>query len=310
MENNKGQPVSGSALAKELGLSRTAVWKAINSLREEGHRINAVAGSGYVLDDKSDLLTAEGILPYLKEPVPLRIYDTLESTNKTAASLAMDGGEEWTTVIAGHQTMGKGRRGKSFYSPPNTGLYLSIIIQPNFDVSKAVLITTAASVAVAKAIEEVCDADPKIKWVNDIYIDGKKVCGILTEALTDFESGRISHVILGIGINCFTTEFPGDAGDHPGSIMGDFSKNQLAAAVINRVQEVLEDPEERSFMDYYRNHSMVIGKDIQVHKAGSDLPLPGRAMSIDRDGGLEVLYQDGTTEILRTGEITIRLSEK
>lgn len=309
LESNKGSFVSGDRLAGNLGLSRTAVWKAINGLRKEGHKIKAHSGKGYILDDTSDLLTAEGILPYLSRPVPVLVYDSVESTNKTASGLAMDGCAEWTTVIAGEQTMGKGRLGRTFYSPPHTGLYLSMVIQPRFDVTKAVLITTAASVAVAKAIEKVCGVTPMIKWVNDLYLNGKKVCGILTEALTDFESGRISHVILGIGINCFTTDFPQEAGDHPGSIMGDFSKNQLAGTVIQNVRTILADPEDRRFMDYYRDHSMVIGKDILVHKAGRDAPLPGKATKIDRDGGLKVLYEDGTTETLRTGEITIRLKD-
>lgn len=309
LENNKGEPISGSKLAKVLNLSRTAVWKAINNLREDGHKIDALPGKGYVLDSGSDLLTAEGILPYLKEPIPLLVYDKLESTNKTAAALAMEGCEAWTTVLAGQQTMGKGRRGKTFYSPPDTGLYLSMVIEPDFDISKAVLVTTAASVAVSKAIEEVCGATPKIKWVNDIFIDDKKVCGILTEALTDFESGQISHLILGIGINCFTTEFPEEAGEYPGSIMGSFSKNQLAATVIRHVRSLLERPEERNFIEYYREHSMVIGKNIMVHKAGIDRPIPARATGIDDDGGLNIVYEDRKEETLRTGEITIRMRE-
>ncbi|MEG0662332.1 MAG: biotin--[acetyl-CoA-carboxylase] ligase [Anaerovoracaceae bacterium] len=311
LEENKGAAISGESLAETLGVSRTAVWKAINSLRKEGYQIEADSGKGYTLSAQSDFLSKEGILPYLNTPVPILVYDSLESTNKTATALAMEGGAYQTTILAGTQTKGRGRLGRSFYSPEGTGIYMSMILEPSFDLRKAVLITAAASVAVAKAMEKVCQVKPEIKWVNDVYVNQKKVCGILTEAVSNVETGQITHLILGIGINCFTEHFPEEAGEYAGSIQGEFSKNQLAAQVINEVLAVMETLEERSFIGYYRQHSMILGKPIKAFRLGREGSRNGTAVAIDDNGALVIEYDDdGTTEVLSSGEISIRLGDK
>ncbi|MGI6721223.1 MAG: biotin--[acetyl-CoA-carboxylase] ligase [Anaerovoracaceae bacterium] len=307
LEENKGRPVSGSKLAQQLDISRTAVWKAITSLKDEGYDIQSGRNKGYQLSSHSDMLSEEAVRAELRHQVPLYIYDSLESTNKTAASLAMDGAPAGTTVIAAEQTNGRGRRGRSFYSPKDTGLYLSMILEPEGDMTQAVLITSAVAVAVSRAIDDVSGKKSRIKWVNDVYLDGKKVSGTLTEALTDFETGSIGHIVTGIGVNCSTEHFPDSAGSNAGSIGGGFSRSSLAARIIDNVMDTIGHLEERSFIEEYRRRSMVIGKDIDVYHTIGGEPFPARAIDIDKDGGLVIQRPDGSRETLSTGEITIRL---
>ena len=134
-------------------------------------------------------ITKEGIAAHLERQIPLHIFETIDSTSTYAKKLAESGAEHGTAVIALQQTGGRGRLGRSFHAPAGTGIYMSLILKTAADFSKAMLVTTAASVAVCRAIRKVCGADPQIKWVNDIYLNGKKVCGILTEAVTDPDTG-------------------------------------------------------------------------------------------------------------------------
>lgn len=204
---------------------------------------------------------------------------------------------------------------------------MSFILQPRFDTAKSVLITTAASVAVCKAIEIVTGISCKIKWVNDIYLEDKKICGILTEAVTDFESGHIDHIVLGIGINYSTaqTAFPKEIAGIAGSLFGqvpdqsaaqtetDMSRNRLIAEVINQILEINEALESRKFIEDYKNRSFVLGKEILVIpriKAENEIDpaagVPAVAADIDDDGGLVVKYKDGSVQTLNSGEISIR----
>lgn len=313
LENHKGDNISGESLAETMGVSRAAVHKAIKALREEGYEIEAVTNRGYCLSETSDMLSAQGIdthlIPRLKD-LPIYVYKTVDSTNNVAKKLALEGAEHGTAILAFHQSHGKGRLGRTFISPANTGIYMSILLKPDFDMSKSVLITTAASVAVVRAIEKVCEQKPEIKWVNDIYANGKKVCGILTEAITDFETGQIQYLILGIGINCSTKGFSTELLNTAGALDGIFSKNRLAAEVLNQLLPLVSHLEDRTFIEDYKKHSMVIGKNIRVYKGGYQEDAPARAarvLGIDHDGGLQVIYTDGSRETLSTGEISIRL---
>lgn len=214
--------------------------------------------------------------------------------------------------------------GRSFFSPKE-GIYLSIIVKPNFDISRSGLVTIAAAAAVAEAIDAVCirpQADrsgpaaegAQIKWVNDVYLHGKKVCGILTEGITDFESGQIDHLVIGIGINTNLEGFPEELLQVAGAVEGDYSRSQLAAEVISRALGYLEHLEERAFMKTYREKSMLIGRQIRVFKGTyrSDPTkeldgIPARVLGIEDNGGLQVIYTDGSRETLTTGEVTVRV---
>ena len=212
LTENKGSFISGEELSKNMEVSRTAVWKAIKTLREEGYPIEAVTNRGYKLAPDKWLITEDTLklaLPAKYKNNRLYIYDTLDSTNIRAKQLALENAPHGTVVIARQQTAGRGRLGRSFFSPRD-GIYISIIVRPDFDLTKSVHVTSAASVAVAESIESICGMDAKIKWVNDIYADNKKVCGILTEGITDFETGQIESLVIGIGVNTTIKDFPED----------------------------------------------------------------------------------------------------
>ncbi len=246
LEEKKGSTVSGEELANRLNISRAAVWKAIQNCagrisdrRHHQQRLLPCTGQRCAFRRRnSSHIRGDAMGDRI------HVFRSLESTNLTAKKMALDGAPTGTVVIAEEQTKGRGRMGRSFYSPPSGGIYISFILQPRFDASKSVLITTAASVAVCKAIENVTGISCRIKWVNDVYLGEKKICGILTEAVTDFESGRIEYVVLGIGINyntaqsAFPSELSGIAGsllDHGQQSGSGITRNRLIAELINRL---------------------------------------------------------------------------
>ena len=319
LEESRGQVVSGETLATDIGVSRAAVWKAIESLRKDGYPIIASTNKGYILAEDSDLLSAQGMLPFINKAVypdaekKIHVYKILESTNKTAKEKALDGAKDGTIVLAEEQSHGRGRLGRTFFSPAQTGLYMSLIIRPDFDTSKSLLVTAAASVAVCRAIQNVCGLSAQIKWVNDVFLDGRKICGILTEAITNFESGRIDAVVIGIGINCNlkNEDMPEEIRDTAGSLPGVVSRNRLAAEVINELMEILDhlaDEPHPEYMDEYKKRSMIVGENIKVYKntTAGDF-VNAKAIDISDDGGLIVIYEDGRKETLTAGEISIRL---
>ena len=318
LEECKGKAVSGEKLAADIGVSRAAVWKAVESLRREGYQVSASTNKGYILAEDSDLLSAQGMLRFLSEEAyqsgekNIFVFKKLESTNKTAKQKVFEGAHSGTVVLAEEQTQGKGRLGRYYFSPPKKGLYMSVIIKPEFDTSKSLLVTTAASVAVCRAIKKVCGLDTQIKWVNDIFFEGRKICGILTEAISNFESGKIDAVIVGIGINCSikTEDMPDEIRETAGSLPPPVQRNKLAAEIINELMEILSRMGEGpypSYMDEYRRRSMVLRKDIEVYSNYSDEYKKAKAIDISDDGGLIVIYSDGRKDTLTTGEITIRV---
>ena len=311
-----GQYISGEELSTQLNVSRTSIWKAIKALREEGHTIEAATNNGYMLIHNNRRLTESEIRQGLSENnrnIEIHVYDSVTSTNSEAKRLALEGAADGTLVVSGQQTAGRGRLGRSFYSPKE-GIYLSVIIRPRFDVSKSVLITCAAAVAVAESVKEIAGKDARIKWVNDVYVDDRKVCGILTEGMTDFESGQIEAVIIGIGVNTDVSNFPDDLKRIAGAVDGDYSASELAGAIASRTIDYAHNIEERTFIDSYRSMSTVIGKKITVYKGQYKLNpedeiegVTAEVKNIDNDGRLIVVYEDGTEEALSSGEITIRL---
>ena len=315
LEENRGSFFSGEALANKLNISRAAVWKAIKQLKEEGYSIKAISNKGYSLSIETDVLSREGINIFLKEEnkgLDIEVYKELDSTNVYAKQLAVQGALHGTVVLAEEQTAGRGRRGRSFYSPGSTGIYMSIILRPNMEANEAILITTATSVAVAKAIETVTRIKTGIKWVNDIYIDEKKVAGILTEAVTDFESGKIECVIVGIGINFSTPKnsYPDEIKEIATSLYenkpNDITRNQLVAEIINQVLASFKNLQSKEFIEDYKEKSIVIGRDIYILSNNSKTK--AKAIDIDEQGGLIVLTEDGIVKTLNSGEISIRFN--
>ncbi len=317
LENNQGSSISGQDLANTLSVSRTAIWKAIKSLKEDGYIINASSNKGYLLSSSSDVLSSEGIREFLLNKyknIPIHIYKSVTSTNNEAKIAVLNNAIHGTVIISDEQTNGRGRLGRDFFSPPKSGIYMSIILKPKLNISNSVLITTAAAVAVCFCIDMFSNKQAKIKWVNDIYIDNKKVCGILTEAITDFESGNVESVVIGIGLNVTTKEnsFPSELKTIAGAILnsdGSFNtRNMLASEIINKVLTMCENLEDRSFLEIYKERSMILGQNILYKKNGECIE--GHAKDIDENGGLLVILNDGQSVILNSGEITVRKSTK
>ncbi|NLK74880.1 MAG: biotin--[acetyl-CoA-carboxylase] ligase [Clostridiales bacterium] len=312
LENNRGKSISGTKLANELSVTRSAIWKNIKQLQEEGYKITAVNNRGYCLLPENDIISPQSIKPYLKGQARDFIFDirqSVTSTNTLAKEMASKGAKEGTVIIAREQTEGRGRMGRSFYSPANTGIYFSIILRPKLTIEDSLLITTSAAVAVADAIEEVSGSKTQIKWVNDIYVSDKKVCGILTEASLNFENGGLEYAVVGIGININTDIFPDDIKTIAGSVFESKPKDIpitsiLLANIINNIASSMGSLTDKRYLDEYKRRSFLIGKPIVVFK-GKD-KLTAKAIDIDDKARLLVEYDDGSLEALQSGEVSVR----
>ena len=311
LESRRGEFVSGEELAENFGVTRAAVWKAIDALRSSGHVIEAITNRGYSLVRASDALTSEGIRVNLKPSTKISRVVCLEaadSTNNYAKRLAMNGATHGTLVAADRQTAGRGRHGHTFESPAGTGLYMSLVLRPKVEAEKFQMITVAAAVAVCRAIDELCcGAKEKagIKWVNDVLIGGRKVTGILTEAVSSIESGEIESVITGIGVNVSTRVFPPEFADTAGSIFSEgeylFGRDELCARIADYVMDFSENLEAPELIQEYRARSILTGRRITYMK--NDVKCSGLVEGISDNGGLVVLNASGEREILRSGEV-------
>ena len=312
LEQQKGETLSGEKLAEELHCTRAAIWKAVKALREEGYTIEAGQNKGYMLVKDSHRLSVEAIRPFLVSPeVYLKVYRETDSTNRAAKEAAVTGtAGHGGCVVAGKQTAGRGRRGRSFYSPEEAGLYLSVILKPQGSLRESLLLTAEAAVAVYKAVLRVTGISLDIKWVNDLYYHDRKVCGILTEAVTDFESGNIEFAIVGIGLNLYVERelFPEELQEVAGGIYEDqqsakkADRNRLAAQIVNHL---LEETRELKLSEEYVEHNIVPGNDITIIDNKSSRS--ARALSICPDGKLLVQESDGKQSKLSFGEISIKI---
>ncbi len=310
LEENKGKSVSGSEIARSVGMTRSAVWKAVKALREEGYSICAVTNRGYCLSEESDFLSEQSIVPNLRTKAlgrKIDVFKTIDSTNNFAKSLAQLGAVHGTTVVSEVQTQGKGRMGRDFYSPMGMGIYMSVIIRPKLSVEQSLLITSCAAVAVADAVEKVAGIDCKIKWVNDIYAGGKKLCGILTEASVDVEQGGLEYAIVGIGLNVQNMTFPEGIADIATSVRLEtekpVSRSVLTAEILNCLEERLETIRDKSFLDEYRRRSNVIGRRIEV--THGDISEQMDCIGIDEAGRLLVRLDSGEEKALNSGTVRI-----
>lgn len=300
--DHSGEYVSGEDLAKHFDKSRAAVWKAIKTLQSQGYKIDAVTNRGYCFDSNNDILNQQEIEKYVDFNCKVLFYETIDSTNTQAKRLINEGENGIMLLVGEEQTAGRGRQGKSFYSPAKTGVYMTLVVHPNVELQNAVTATTAAAVAVCKAIKKLTDKSPQIKWVNDVYINNKKVCGILTEAVTDFETQTVTSVVIGIGTNINTVSFPDDV-ENASCIGANIKRAELVGAIANELNKIAIS-DYSSFIDYYKSHSLIIGSDIVFIQNGEKTN--AKAIDINEVGGLVVQLQDGTIKTLSSGEITIR----
>ena len=313
-EQNKGEYISGETIAEKLSVSRAAVWKAVNSLREDGYGIDAVTNKGYCLSADTDILSSQGIQKYLSpECAALEIHTLSEvtSTNTLLREKADSGISEGYVLAADSQTAGRGRMGRAWNSPSGTGIYMSLLLRPHgITPEETTKLTPMAAVAVCEAIETAAGKKAGIKWVNDIFLDGKKVCGILTEASFSMESGQADFVIVGVGINAYMPDggFPEDISHIAGCVYDvrvSDGKNKLAAGFLNNFWKYYIS-KDTGYTQKYRESSIAIGKEITVITAAGNR----KATALDVDDGCALLvrYEDGRKERLISGEISIRIS--
>ncbi len=250
-------------------------------------------------------LSEKRLAALLGNGVHVRVFDTIDSTNNEAKRTLEGGFSGFAVVAAEAQTGGRGRLGRSFYSPESTGLYFTVIIPPCFPIEEATLLTPAAAVATVRVLEKFSDESLKIKWVNDIYKEDKKVCGILAEAVPDIEKGGFAGFAIGIGINLTTKDFPSEIADIAASLKTNADKNEIAASIALELFAFAENLSAREFLTEYREHSYVTGKEIYFIK--NDEKQYATALGIDDDGGLTVRLESGEVTTLRGGEISVRI---
>lgn len=298
--------LSGQELADELNISRTAVWKAIQSLQEEGYQIESKPRTGYRYIEGSKLSEAS-IRRFLAPGLELHfeIHDTIDSTNTRCSQLATEPDTPTPlVVISDTQQTGHGRYGRPFSSPAGVGIYISILLRnddPDFNPG---LLTTATAIAVTRTIEKLVHARCEIKWVNDVMVDGKKIVGILTEGVADLETQLIKHVIVGTGINYLTdpSAFPEEIRERAGSLIdyakaSGVSRNEFIAGYLNEFFKLYDNYKDASFMEEYRAHSNTIGADVTINRSGRIIE--GHVATIDDQG--RIVLSSG--EILSSGEV-------
>ncbi len=298
-----GAYVSGQQLAQQLGVSRAAVHKAAAALSAQGYTLEAVSRKGYRLMG-GDPFCAEAVGDY---PAPIHIYDTLESSNRTAKLLALDGAAHGTLVLTAHQSAGRGRLGRRFESPAGKGVYFSVLLRPAVSAANAQAVTIGAAVAVCRAVQQLCGLSLAIKWVNDLYYNGKKVCGILTEAGTNLESGQLEWLVVGIGLNLTSCpqDLPPELAHKAGSLYpGGPSPVGRAALAGAIARELLSLCPAFDCLDEYRRRCFVPGHWVTV--CTQTETYAARALCIDDDGRLVIERETGRTEALRCGEVTTR----
>lgn len=313
---NEGHAVSGSEIAAISGVSRNAVWKAVNALKNDGYNIKGVNNNGYTLSPQSDVLSADAILQDIAQKnfiSDIIIKKETATTNDDAKLLGHNGAKSGTLVVADMQTNGKGRRGKSFFSPAGSGIYMSLLIRPQAEIEQSLMLTVAASVAVSRAIKKLYQVECSIKWVNDVYINGKKLVGILTEASMNFEVQTLDYAVIGIGINITTQSFPPELCDIVTSLCEHTSKfisrNKLIATVLNELIPIIKaDFDKKLFFEEYKERSMVIGKEIDI--IYSDRTESATAIDINEDCHLVVKKENGDTVALNSGEVSIKKKKR
>ncbi len=305
--------LSGQQLSDFLGVSRTAVWKTIAQLREEGYQIEAVRNRGYRLLETADVLTeaeCRSLLVGRWLGNPVSCFTETDSTNTQAKRLAEEGAPEGTLVVAESQTNGKGRRGRSWVSPPGEGLWFSLVLRPKVLPSLAPMLTLAAALAVSAGIEDVCGLSARIKWPNDIVLSGRKAAGILTELSA--ETTEIHYVVIGVGVNVNMADFPEEIRRTATSLFIEsgtrFHRCDILAAILARMEQFYEtflDTRDLSILrEEYMQRLANLGEEVVVLAPEGERR--GVCEGIDEYGRLLVRGEDGSIEKVFSGEVSVR----
>lgn len=298
--------ISGERLGEKLCISRAAVSKSVKELKNRGWNIEAISNLGYKLDKTQDILSGsviEGEIENLGYHVKVIYHQTIGSTN-TWAKENISELPSVAIITSEEQTAGRGRFNRQFYSPKATGVYMSVVIK-ECEKIKNKNITCIAAIAVKEVIADLLGKEVGIKWVNDIYLEEKKVCGILTEGIMDMESKTLSSVVIGIGLNIATSEFPGDVASIASNvdINQKNSRNCWIASIYCRILKLLEN-DIVEVMKKYKAASIVLGKEVMVYSGEREIM--GKALDIDLEGALTILTKDGTLETFNSGEVSLK----
>jgi len=295
---NKDDYISGETLAKEFELSRTAIWKAIKTLEEKGVKIDSVKKRGYKIIS-GDLLLPEVIAKELK--IPVTINEKSESTQLDAKN-NMEFDKQSHLYLAPSQEKAKGRFGRQFFASKQGGIYMSLHLKPNVPFEEIKPYTLMVASSIVKAISRLTGIETDIKWVNDIYYNGKKIAGILTEAISSVETGLITDVIIGVGINFHITDFPKAISQKAGSLFSSqptITRNEL----ITEIWKLFLTIPEKDLVKVYKEKSLVLNK--QVTFSENDIDFSGLAIDITNQGHLLVKLDNGQEKLLRSGEISL-----
>lgn len=313
--DNRDEFLSGEAISSYLGITRSAVWKHIKSLQQDGFEIESRPGLGYrllALPEELDLISLNEIMKTQIMGKSIELHQVIDSTNNRARELALEGADEGTLIIAETQLEGRGRLSRSWISPRGKGIWMSLILKPDLSPDQAPHITAIAAVAIRKALNRATGLDIGIKWPNDIIIDGKKVCGILTEMHADID--RIYYVVVGIGINVNMTQedLPVELSSTATSLRIALGRNldrrQLIALIMEEIEEIyytyLENRDFKQILDLCRQYSVTLNRPVKV--IGRDTSFEGFAVDFDEDGSLLVKKEDGNIIKVMSGDVSVR----
>ncbi|WP_242623780.1 biotin--[acetyl-CoA-carboxylase] ligase [Intestinimonas massiliensis (ex Afouda et al. 2020)] len=313
LREREGEPLSGEAMSRALGVSRAAVWKAMEALRQEGYEISSAPRKGYWLEGSPDRLSpGELARPGRMVGRELVCLDRVDSTNNEIKRRAVGEAADGLAVVAGEQTGGRGRRGRSFVSPPGKGLYLSVLLRPNCPLAEVPTLTAWSAVAVCDAVEEVCGVRPGIKWPNDVILEGRKLCGILTELELEAETAALRYVVVGIGVNISQTE--ADFGPEVAPVAVSLAqalgkaprRAEVARALLDSLDRLYGDfPRQReNWLARYRADCLTVGRPIRVISGTGERE--GTALGVEEDFSLRVAWKDGGEEVVSSGEVSVR----
>lgn len=314
LRNNHNEFVSGESLSKKLNVSRTAVWKGINSLKEKGYKIQGVRNKGYKLtEDINDIISEYEIKKNLTgNELGRHIYcfEKIDSTNIYARqnSETLEHGD---VIIADEQLKGQGRMKKVFYSPKESGIYMTIVLKNNIFYDSVRLVSIASFIAVCRAIEKCTGFSPDLSW-NDINIQEKKICGILTECSFEGETGRVDQIIIGIGINVNNIDFPKEIKDKTTSLKlvlkKEINRKNLISEILNEMEQLICGKryisQRKTILNEYMKRLNLMGKNIEVKLF--DKKILGKATGINELGGLIVLGSDNRKKIIYSGKVTVK----
>lgn len=312
LKNSGCEYISGEKISEELGITRAGIWKHMKSLKEMGYEIESVSNKGYRLVGTPDIISEGEVAPLLKTKYIGREYlhfDSIDSTNNQCKRECAKNIEDGLVVTAEEQLQGKGRLGRAWTSPKSTGIWMSIVLTPEISPVLAPKTTIIGAAAVYSTLRDM-GVDAGIKWPNDIVIEGKKVCGILTEMNAEID--RINYVIMGIGINVNMEEFPEELNDKATSLKlqlgGNVDRKKLVATVLNYIEYYYDlfknTGDIKEVINICRKGSVLLGKEVRVINGGKETICT--AIDIDEDGELVVKHEDGSIHKVFSGEVSVR----